>query len=270
MKKAFLFIIYFNLFFYSFCKLEKEDYDLILSARGDRRDIGQKGIIIFKTNSSRTFDIFDIKEIEDINYDMTITFQDSGKVSDVSCNFWKPEGDKVIMFCKLKETFSEGKYEIKLNDYILKHKEKKIKIFPEEPFVISIKNAKIPFLYSDKQKLDFNDGKKEYDLKFKILEYNWENLLLWSREWNVINLGDNCTINGKELICKIAKEKIEGHLLTEGEFFVINTYNKSFDFAVIEFILDITISYKVKKENIDVTITKMINGVLNSGDNAAF
>ena len=272
MKKIFLFIIYLNLFFYSFCKLEEATYDLILKASGsDMRDIGQKGIISFTTNSTTSVDIFDIKEIEDITYDMNITFQDSGKTSDVSCNLWKPEKENIIIFCRLKETFSEGKFEIKLNDYILKHKEKTIKIYSENSFNISIINAKMPFLYSDKQVLDFNDGKKEYDLKFKILEYNGENLLLYNMEiWDVINLGENCTINGKELNCTITKDKIEGHLTTEEQSFMIKTYNKSFEFADFEFILGITIKYKVTKKNIDVKITKMINGVLNSGDYAAF
>ena len=58
MQKIFLLLVYLNLIFYSFCKLEEESsYDLILEvSESEVSRIGRKGIIAFSTNSSSTFD----------------------------------------------------------------------------------------------------------------------------------------------------------------------------------------------------------------------
>ena len=274
MKKIFTFLFYLILFFYSSCKLEEESYDLVLLANEiDIAYTGQKGIISFNTNSTSTFDLFDIKEIEDTKYDMTISLNNTENHFSVSCNIWKPKEDNIRIFCRLKDIFSEGIQNITLNEYILKYKEKTIKIYSENFFEIYIINAKVPFLYSDKQIINFNEDKKEYDLKFNISDYNGENLLFYNEDISdYINLGDNCTINGKELICIISKDKLEGHLINEEQPFKIMSINKTFNFQ-IDFILifDVIIKYHVeKKENIEVNITKMINGILNSEEYAAF
>ena len=75
MRKILTLIIYLNLIFYAFCILEEEtSYDLYLSANQVlNEDVGKKGIIAFNTNSTSTFDLFNILDIADNNYDLQIS-----------------------------------------------------------------------------------------------------------------------------------------------------------------------------------------------------
>ena len=274
MQKISLFIIYLNLVFYAFCMLEEEtSYDLYLKADSILfGDIGRKGIIAFDTNSTSKFDLFNILDIADKNYDMQISLEAGGSLVNVSCNFWKPTNQNLIILCKLKEDLPLGQQNIKLEDYILYHADKSIKFFSEEFFGINYRKIQIPFLYSDKQTIDFNDGKKDYDIKFKAAVYNNENLVLSDYEsFHFINLGNNCNINGKELICKIAKDKFENYLIGEETTFSIMSFGETFGMMTFEFtIFDIIIKYKAEKKNIDVRITKLVNNILSKEDFAAY
>ena len=43
---------------------------------------------------------------------------------------------------------------------------------------VNLINTPIPFIYYDKQTIEVEQGKEEYDVKLKILEYNNEQLIL--------------------------------------------------------------------------------------------
>ena len=274
MQKLSLFvIIYLNLIFSSFCILEEETpYDLYLKITGIKiRSVGNKGIIAFVTNSTSTFDLFNILDIADNNYEMQISFQNSEEKYNVSCNFWKPQDDNLIILCKLKQNLAQGEQYIALDEYILNHDNKSIKIFSEDFIRIYAENKDYPFLYSDKQIIDFNDGKKEYEIKFKVGLYNGENLVLSNYDsLKFINLGNDCNIKGKELICKISKDKFENYLIDKESTFAIMTFGEAFGMINFELIFDIIIKYNVNKKNIDVNIKKLINDILSNEDFAVY
>ena len=81
-----------------------------------------------------------------------------------------------------------------------------------------------------------------------------------------INLGNDCNIKGKELICGISKEKFENYLIDKESTFAIMTFGEAFGMINFELIFDIIIKYNVNKKNIDVKITKLINDILSNED----
>ena len=66
--------------------------------------------------------------------------------------------------------------------------------------------------------------------------------------FHFINLGNNCNINGKELICKIAKDKFENYLIGEETNFTIMSFGETFGMMIFDLIFDITIKYNVEKK----------------------
>jgi len=212
MKKIFLLLICLNLIF---SKLEEETiYDLILNLyKIEIDEINKRGTISFVTNSSRTVEIFDESDIEKQIFDSQIFIKDSTVTAKVKCSLWKPKEESIYILCKLQEDLEEDRKYIKLEEYILNYKEKKIKIFSEDYLKLEIvENFTVPILYADKQILDFNDGKNIYELKFNIILFLEDGDSFSIVDTNIpfqnfINIRDNCTIKGDEFICKIDKKK---------------------------------------------------------------
>ena len=172
MNKIFLLFISLNFIFICYCKLENEEaYDLILTTIRETDSTGTTGVIAFNTNSSSTVAIFDESEIEKQIFDSQIVIEPSSSAK-VKCSLFKPKEKSIYILCNLQEKLSIGTINIKLSDYILNYKGKKIKIFSEEYIQIVIKETNYPYLYADKQIIDLNDGKNVYLLKFKIKLFN--------------------------------------------------------------------------------------------------
>ena len=269
MSKIFLLFISLNLIFICHCKLENEEAcDLILVTSRETDSTGTTGVIAFKTNSSSTVDIFDESDIEKQNFDSQLVIE-SGSSAKVKCSLFKPKEKDIYILCNLQEKLSIGKLRLKLSDYILYYKNKKIKIFSEEYIEIDIKESNNPYLYADKQIIDLNDGKNVYELKFKIKLFNeGDSLVLGSQSnkaLNHIKIRNYCTIKENELICNIDKNAIEGHILSNEETFVAYSFCEKFGMINHHLILDIIIKYKADKENINVQIKKLLNGNANSG-----
>ena len=126
-------------------------------------EINKRGTISFVTNSSRTVEIFDESDIEKQIFDSKIFIKDSTVTAKVKCPLWKPKEESIYILCKLQEDLEEDRKYIKLEEYILNYKEKKIKIFSEDYLKLEIvENFTVPILYADKQILGFNDGKNIY------------------------------------------------------------------------------------------------------------
>ena len=133
MNKKFLLFISLNFIFSCLCKLENEEaYDLILTTKKETEGTGWSGVIAFRTNSSTTVDIFDESDIEKQIFDSKLILKDDPLTPDVKCSLWKPKFKCIYILCNLQQELSPGEKRIKLKDYILQYKDKKIKIFSED------------------------------------------------------------------------------------------------------------------------------------------
>jgi hypothetical protein len=86
-------------------------------------------------------------------------------------------------------------------------------------------------LYSDKQTLNLDEGKESYDLKFKIVSYNQEKIII---NWAIVL--EDCKQQNDELICPIKKSQLEAILDPEYLYLVVNYINSKYrieDFVLI-------------------------------------
>ena len=123
-------------------------------------------------------------------------------------------------------------------------------------------NKNIIDLYSSKQTIILKEDKEIYDLKFKIVSYNNEMLLI-----NYQNALENCKQVDNELICHITKSKLE-EILTPAidknkiylEYFIPDSIKRGGIFSLI-FIPPIEVKSFIPKKDIYVGITKLIENI---------
>ena len=209
--------------------------------------IGHNGAISFMTDFKDLDNIFNPLDIE-IETANEVKFSDNYNENYFAdCRLWKPIGEYLRLICKFKGNINAQK--IKLNQYSFEYKDYKIIIVSEKEFRINQLDTVIPFLYSDKQviniidnneynlmfekeiynkeSLTLNNQDNMYELKFKIEEYYNEPLYIYGINNNYAIL-DNCEKIGKELICKISKEKLEEILVQNKEQFKIGAMNENY------------------------------------------
>ena len=276
MNTKFLLFISLNLIFSCMCKLENEKvYDLILKTDRETEGTGRKGVIAFLTNSSETVDIFDESDIEKQNFDSKFIIKDDTLKPDVKCSLWKPKEKCIYILCNLQQELAPGEIHLKLEDHILHYKDKMIKIYSEKYFkIVFMPTSSPPFLYADKQKIDLNEEKDAYELKFKIKLFNEGDSLnlidSTSNKYNFINIRNDCEIKENELICKINKTNFEGYLTSNEEKFEVRSFGESYGTYPHHLVFDIIIKYNINKENIGVKITKLLNGIVNHKTMASY
>lgn len=275
MSKIFFFAIFLNFIFITISRLEQEaTYDLVLEACESRiSSVGKNGFFALTTNSTSNVDIGDISGIEEKIFDTSITIEGEDTPINIECNLWLPKEENITIICKLKQDLGEVEKNIKLNEYELKYNNLSIKIFSENYFNLGFFNMNLPFLYSDKQIIDFNEGNKEYDLKFKIGAYYNDVIIVKDEQSdfpNYIKLENDCNVAGKELICKLSKDKFENLIFSSESPLSISTLNNVIGIYQQDLILDVQIKYNVEKENISIEIQDLINGVAFDEDYIAY
>ena len=238
--------------------------------------IGKNNFLNLITNYADENNIFDISDIEEkTHFNTTIYSYNYFKeiFVKVMCRLWKPKNDKIRILCKLNEDI--GINSIKLNSVSFNYKKYRIAIISTMSFKIDTKktNKNILILYSDKQEINIEENKQYYDLKFKIEEYNNEELILLEYKPEIRDefyfsefILDNCTTEGKVLTCTIEKEKIIEGLYYSGEIFSLNFYSleKEQPYKLFD-VLDIKINYNIsQKEDIFVRVTKLLQTNLSS------
>ena len=171
------------------------------------------------------------------------------------------------MICKFNENLETNR--IKLNRVNFEYKGKKFSIYSEDSIEVEQLNSNIAFLYSEKQEIIIEDDKQYCDLKFKIEEYSNEVLFLKRKNegtdmYLTELIMDDCTVERKDLICKLEKEKIIESLYYNGEMFELYYYSSSEKIYKFSNVLDITINYIIsKKEDVFVGITLLLQNNLN-------
>ena len=213
--------------------------------------IGNKGIITFKTNYNDT--------IKNIITESNITFNSSiidleDNIYEVNCTLWKPGNENIRIFCRLNEDLHKEDQRIILKEANFYYKDYNIIVLPETYATVYQRNYSLPFLYSEKQNIELNNGEESYELKFKILSYNNETIYLSS----YIILED-CKIVNEELICTILKEKLESNLRSLGLYhlyYLIDGYEYTSFISVLG--INIKLPEPIQKEDIYINITKLL------------
>ena len=261
-----------NTFYYIspiFVSLPKED-EIIINIKKEYNKsiikIGNKGTIVFITDYYDNNNIFNSSDIEEKSK-FKAEFLINNK-HEANCRLWKPKNENIRMICKFDENLENGY--IKLNRVILEYNGKKFYIYSEENLIVEQLNSNITFLYSDKQEINILEDKQYYDLKFKIEEYNNEVLFLQKKEKNedmylTELILEECNVEGKDLTCKIEKEKLIESLYYNGEIFELYFYFSSEGLYKFSCVLDIKINYNIsKKEDVFVEVTKLLQMNLDS------
>ena len=230
------------------------------------QNFGFNGVlrIIIDFNDSET-NIFNASDLEEKSvFNTAITIDDTELVK-VKCFLWKQINEKLNMFCKFNKSFSEGNHNYKISESTFNYKGKNVVIISNANDLSFMQlNITIPFLYSGKQVLNINETIDIYELKYKIGEYHNEILYIFNRYGGIIF--DNCSIEGKELICSLTKSKIEEFAISNGKEIHVMYYNpNSFDEPTVEteYLLgSIYINYPFDKKDIYVNITKLIDNAI--------
>ena len=224
MGKIPLYLILNYLLFSIFGKIEETIYDIILEARGiSQTIIGDKGTFGLTTNLSMSDPSIDY-DIENQEFTSKIIIEDSEETCEVKCHFWKAKKSNLMILCQLQEDIIQSSISFKLDESIINYKDISIKIYTRDFIEIKISQIPLPFIYSEKHSINFNDGKNSYILKFKVEQF-YDNALIVSKNNNKIYKALECNVEGKELICKLEKEKMEGYLFSVYENFDIQCLN---------------------------------------------
>ena len=188
-----------------------------------------------------------------------------------NCKLWIPSDDNLRIICKFIDNFSSSSSLLDLDKYEFNYDKYTIIIEQDEQIKFKRYYENIPFLYSDRQIINLNDNKQEYELKFNIEAYNNNLLYIYGSNNNYAIL-DNCKSDDQKLLnCSMTKEKIEEILINNNEQFKIGAIDDAIGLIPLEHILDITINYEItQKEDIFLEITEIIGGTTEIGIPIAF
>ena len=169
------------------------------------------------------------------------------------------------MLCKFNKTFERGKHNYKFNSSSFIYKERKVFIISNaDELNFKQVHTTLPFLYSGKQVLNITETTDIYDLKFKIGEYHNE-ILFILRDLDGIIL-DKCSIERKELICQINKEKIEEIFSSNEEKLglLFYSFNISEDIRLRlgDYNDGIYVNYSLSKKDIYIQITNLLQNTI--------
>ena len=177
------------------------------------------------------------------------------------CHLWKKKDGIVYIFCRLNKNLGFGEHNIKFysGEFLLNNYKIKINI-QNKNFRVKQHDIPFPFLYSDEQDINIDEGNDKYYLKFKIEDYNSEKMLLKSKIEN--GLGniflDECSIENKELTCEVKKSEFEEAGSSKYElYFYIDSLSEGF--LASNLTGDINVKYSMPKINVKVTIKKLID-----------
>jgi len=217
-------------------------------------EVGKKGTLVFEEGShNNEVDIIDTGK----KTYFEITISEKYKTS---CGIWRQENRNFLVFCNIDESIPEGKYTIILDGISFKYKEYIITLKASQLFTFKKLNKNIIDLYSDKQTIILKEDKEIYDLKFQIVSYNNETLII-----NNQYVLENCKQVNNELICPITKSKLEEILTPSVDESKIYLYylndNSTKRLDRFNLIPIIEVKSMIPKKDIYIGITKLVENV---------
>ena len=214
-------------------------------------EVGKKGAILFNVDYYYDY-FFDVDIKRETIFKMNI-FDENNKSYEVGCGLWI--NDRLLVFCELDESIPKGEYLFKFNEEFNYSKYEIHLISYSEFKITKIDSDKID-IYSGNQTINVDDDKEIYELKFKIISYNQEQLFLLGIE------PLDCKRENDELICLIKKTLLYCYSGSEFERVMKNMpliyYNEKGNMEEIYLIGYFTFNYNVQKIDVSVKITKLL------------
>ena len=240
-------------------------------------DIGDSGVVYFISKYKDEKNIFNSNDIDEkTEFNTTITDKNLNNYES-TCRLWKIENEAIRIFCDLNKKIIYQN--IKLNSASLTYNGHKIAIISQMNFAMKINqlSSKTPFIYSDKQIIEVEKEKDLYEIKFKVLEYHNEQLILLNiekdgeEELNNILL-DDCDLNGKDLKCYLARVKIEEILGYSGQEFKLNYLDDDRgQLGALNNTLNIKINYNsIQKKDVIIKLTKLMDDQIGANNYIAY
>ena len=240
--------------------IEKEDNSNVIKICKNRL------FYIITDYSDTKANIFDASDIEMKTYfktKLSYNWLRTLILKDINCRLWKPKNGNLIIICQLDDNANINKdLNVYFNDTAFNYNDYRVVIYSNTFFSMQTENNDCPFIYADKQYLNIIEEIEIYELNFILAEYNNELLFISSDEEIFINL-DNCSIYGKNLNCKISKEKLFEYNNNNQQTFKLYYYNEIKNLQQFNLVKEIYVNYNIKKETIYVKITKLLEKNIN-------
>ena len=233
--------------------IEEEIKNIILSQVGIRvKTIGKKGTAVMMYRQEEQIQVFkDAKKKP--SFDSTISNQ--GKTYSIKCGVFngRENSEYIYVFCNFDESIPSGTYTLSLAGTAFNYEDYHITL-KDGTFDIQKVDKDIIDLYSEPQTITIDNTFNNCELKFNIVSYNQEMIML---NYGIIlecNIKDNilhCPLTRKELLANLQKET------TECEVQYLNT--TEYDETPLYLVSPIKIIVKdIQKKDITVNIKKLL------------
>lgn len=229
---------------------------------------GQFGLF---TSTKDDQDFFDENDIEtNSKFDLQLTGSDD-KIYNATCHLWKNTIKDIIIFCDMVNQLTNDEEFLIQDNYEFEYKGKSVSInFNRIILKLKKVDGKLPFIYSNSQKLRIEESQSTIDVQFNTTSYNGEFLFLSSEEgYGVVEL-ENCRKEGKSLNCQITKKKLDVLAIDENSFKLQYSKEKN-NYVELVFVISFKIIYPdVTKQDIYFNITQIMNSDLELNSYIAF
>ena len=257
MSKLKFFILVFLCLFSATCLKDNTDNTVTLN-RLTLKYVGKKGLLKIDASSTNEFE-----EDTTMKTHFEAMISDTKNITNifkVNCGFWKLSGELLYAFCYIGTDIPTGNYSIYFSE---------IQPFEYQKYNVHISDSKFDFekfdknlieLYSKKQTINIQEDKDSYELKFNILTYNQESLIL--EIYGLIFM--SCRRDNNELICQVKKDDLLGVLRETNTALSVCyiDYTVNAGYSRLPLVGEITVIVNiVQKTDIFVGITKLIENV---------
>ena len=209
--------------------------------------IGEKGVLYFVTN------FYDSNYMLEPNktafFPGNYSLSGKSKIYESNCQFWKPIGENVRIFCSLNENLEKPEEIIHLNKVnFLYLNENNITLnFEGKNITVKQLESQISFIYSPKQDINIQDNITEYILEFKYLIYDSNPLYLYKHDMKSLRL-NSCKRTDDVIRCYVKKDYLLDLLSYSGEIFYLAEKHESEGLIIFKSVLNITLKYKVTQK----------------------
>ena len=221
--------------------------------------VGKKGALALNTSFIDENNVFDTSNIENQTNFKNIIKSKEEKEYEINCRLFKYTHYPLIVLCELDENIPQGNYSINFNNISFRYNDKEITVNSDKHFDFEKLDSYIPELYADAQNITVEKNKESIELKFKIISYHNETIVLWGIDENMEIL-DNCKVKNNELICLIQKDILLEIMPKDTNIFaLLYCDNNNYDSKMYRLVDDITINYYgIEKKDIFIGINKLI------------